>query len=77
MFLAQERTAEELPKLWPPSILFEKPKSPEEKYKDPVEVAHEAIDWILENHRPAPLPEGDQGAQINRVKINRMSFIRV
>jgi trimethylamine--corrinoid protein Co-methyltransferase len=57
MFLAQERTAEELPKLWPPSILFEKPKSPEEKYKDPVEVAHEAIDWILENHRPAPLPE--------------------
>ncbi len=57
MFLAEKRTAEELPKLWPPSILFEKPKSPEDKYRNPMEVAHEAIDWILENHRPAPLPE--------------------
>jgi len=57
MFLAQKRTAEELPKLWPPSILFEKPKSSEEKYRNPMEVAHETIDWILENHCPAPLPE--------------------
>ena len=57
MFLAQKRTAKELPKLWPPSILFEKSQLPEEKYRDPVEVAHEAVDWILENHRPAQLPE--------------------
>ena len=57
MFLAQKRTAKELPKLWPPSILFEKSQLPEERYRDPVEVAHEAIDWILKNHRPAPLPE--------------------
>ncbi len=57
MFLGQRRTAKELPKLWPPSILFEKPNRTGEKYGDPSEVAHEAIDWILKNHRPAPLPE--------------------
>jgi trimethylamine--corrinoid protein Co-methyltransferase len=57
MFLGQRRTAKELPRLWPPSILFEKPKLQGEKYRDPFEVAHEAIDWILKNHQPAPLPE--------------------
>jgi trimethylamine--corrinoid protein Co-methyltransferase len=57
MFLTQRRTAIELPKLWPPSILFEKSRFPKEKYRDPVKVAHEAVDWILKNHRPAPLPE--------------------
>jgi trimethylamine--corrinoid protein Co-methyltransferase len=56
-FIVQKRTAKNLPKLWPPSMLFEKSQLPEEKYRDPVEVAHEAIDWILKNHRPAPLPE--------------------
>jgi trimethylamine--corrinoid protein Co-methyltransferase len=56
-FIVQKRTAKNLPKLWPPSILFEKSQLPEEKYRDPVEVAHEAIDWILKNHRSAPLPE--------------------
>ena len=57
MFLAQRRTVNEYRKLWPPSILFEKSQLPEERYRDPVEVAHEAIDWILKNHQPAPLPE--------------------
>lgn len=57
MFLAHKRTAKEVRKLWPPSILFEEPRRPDEKYRDPVEVAHEAIEWILENHRPAPLPK--------------------
>lgn len=66
MFLAQKRTAKELPRLWPPSILFEKSQLPEEKYRDPVEVAHEAIDWILKNHRPAPLPE-DVKQELKRI----------
>ncbi|NIN66745.1 MAG: hypothetical protein GTO63_19060 [Anaerolineae bacterium] len=57
MFLGHRRTAKELPRLWPPSILFEKPNLADEKYRDPLEVAHEAIDWILKNHQPAPLPE--------------------
>jgi trimethylamine--corrinoid protein Co-methyltransferase len=56
-YLVQKRTAKELRKLWPPSILFEGPRHPDEKYRDPVELAHEAIEWILKNHRPAPLPE--------------------
>ena len=55
--MAQRRTAEELPKLWPQSILFEEPdRSDNEKYKDPFKVAHESIEWILKNHRPEPLP---------------------
>jgi len=56
-FLGQKRTAEELPKLWPPSILFEKSKLAGEKYRDAEEVAHEVIDWVLKNHHPAPLDE--------------------
>ena len=58
MFLAQRRTAKELPKLWPPSILFEDPENQDqEKYKDSFKVAHESIEWILNNHRTEPLPE--------------------
>ena len=57
MFLGQKRTAEELPKLWPPSILFEKSKLAGEKYRNAEEVAREAIDWVLKNHHPAPLDE--------------------
>ncbi len=56
-FLGQRRTAEELRKLWQMSILFEKSKVAGERYKKPVEVAREAIDWILQNHQPAPLAE--------------------
>jgi trimethylamine--corrinoid protein Co-methyltransferase len=57
MFLAHRRTAKELPKLWPQSILFEEPEKPgEEKYKDSYKVAHESIEWILNNHQPEPLP---------------------
>jgi len=66
MFLVEPRTAKELRKLWPPSILFEKPRSPGERYRDPVEVAHEAIDWILKNHRPTPLPE-DVRRELRRI----------
>jgi len=57
MFLAHRRTAKEARKLWPPSILFEPAQDKDEKYRDPVEIAHEAIEWILKNHQPAPLPE--------------------
>lgn len=58
MYLGQKSTANEIRNLWPPSILFENPELPEERYRDPVEVAHEAIEWILKNHRPEPLPQG-------------------
>jgi len=57
MFLGQKRTAEELPKLWPPSILFEKSKVAGEKYRNAEEVARQSIDWVLKNHHPAPLAD--------------------
>ncbi len=66
MFLTHTRTAREARRLWPPSILFENPMHPDEKYRDPVEVAHEAIDWILRNHRPEPLPE-DVKQELGRI----------
>jgi trimethylamine--corrinoid protein Co-methyltransferase len=66
MYLTQRRTANEVPRLWPPSILFENPQRRDEKYRDPVEVAHEAIEWILENHQPAPLPE-DVKQELGRI----------
>jgi trimethylamine--corrinoid protein Co-methyltransferase len=55
-FLGQRHTAEHLPELWPPSVLFERSKDLDERYKDPVEVAWEEINWILENHQ---VPELD------------------
>ena len=57
MFLANQRTREEVHNLWPPSILFEHAREPGEKYRNPVEVAEGAIEWILSNHQPVPLPE--------------------
>jgi trimethylamine--corrinoid protein Co-methyltransferase len=66
MYLAHPRTAKEARKLWPPSILFENPRHPGEKYRDPVEVAHEAITWILQNHQPAPLPD-DVKQELGRI----------
>jgi trimethylamine:corrinoid methyltransferase-like protein len=54
-FLGQRRTADDLPKLWRPSILLERSKEMGRKYRDPVEVAREMIAWIRENHHPEPL----------------------
>jgi len=50
-FLGQRHTAENLPKLWPSSILFKKSKEPTKRYEDPAEVAWEEINWIVENHQ--------------------------
>ncbi len=60
-FLGQRHTVNNLPKLWPQSsILLKKSKEPGEVYEDPVEVAWEEIDWILENHQ---IPELDPRIQ--------------
>jgi trimethylamine--corrinoid protein Co-methyltransferase len=39
------------------SILYVDGKAEGRKWRDPVDVAREAIRWILENHKPEPLPE--------------------
>jgi trimethylamine--corrinoid protein Co-methyltransferase len=35
-------------------------------YRDPIEVAREKVDWILENHHPEPLEESQQ-AELKRI----------
>jgi hypothetical protein len=35
-------------------------------YQDPVEVAREKTDWILEHHHPEPLEEAQQ-AELTRI----------
>jgi hypothetical protein len=37
-----------------------------ERYRDPIEVAREKTDWILENHHPEPLEEAQQ-AELTRI----------
>jgi trimethylamine--corrinoid protein Co-methyltransferase len=54
-FLGQEHTKENLPRLWPPSILYEKSYEKGERFCDPREVALEQVKWILKNHKPAQL----------------------
>jgi len=36
------------------------------RYRDPVEVAREKVDWILENHQPEPLGEAQQ-SELKRI----------
>ena len=65
-FLTQRGTAKEARKLWPPSILFEEARVEGERYRDAVEVAREAIDWILANHHPERLSE-DLRQELRRI----------
>jgi len=65
-FLGEKETVRDLPRLWPSSILFEKSKVPDEKYKDPTEVAWEEIEWIVENHQ---IPKLDEKVQAEIKKI--------
>jgi len=59
-FLGQRHTAEQLPKLSPSSILFQRSKTVGQRYEDPVKLAWEEIEWILQNHK---FPELEPGVQ--------------
>ena len=63
-FLFQEHTRGHVRK-WQLSELVNQP-SPEGGYRDPVEVAREKTDWILEHHHPEPLEEAKQ-AELKRI----------
>ncbi len=63
-YLAQKHTREQMRK-WELSELVNQP-SPESGYRDPIEVAREKTDWILENHHPQPLEEA-QRAELTRI----------
>jgi trimethylamine--corrinoid protein Co-methyltransferase len=57
-YIGQKETAKAYRTIWShDSILYDDGKAEGRKWRDPVEVAREAITWILENHKPEPLPE--------------------
>jgi hypothetical protein len=41
---------------------------PDGGIRDPIEVAREKTDWILENHHPKPLTE-EQQAELDRILV--------
>ncbi len=63
-FLAQKHTRDRMRK-WQLSELVNQP-SPEGGYRDPIEVAREKTDWILEHHHPEPLEE-IQAKELTRI----------
>ncbi len=63
-FLSQRHTRQHLRKL-EFSGLTAQPKT-EGGYRDPIEVAREKTDWILENHHPEPLREA-QSQELERI----------
>jgi trimethylamine--corrinoid protein Co-methyltransferase len=63
-FLAQKHTRERMRK-WQLSELVNQPGKGG-GYRDPIEVAREKTDWILENHHPEPLDEAQQ-AEFKRI----------
>jgi hypothetical protein len=48
------------------SDLVFQPKKGGGGYRDPIEMAREKTEWILENHNPEPLPELQQ-AELKRI----------
>ncbi|MFQ6059256.1 MAG: trimethylamine methyltransferase family protein, partial [Anaerolineae bacterium] len=63
-FLAQKHTRQQM-RQWELSELMHQPK-PGGGYRDPIEVAREKTDWILENHHPQPLEEA-QRRELTRI----------
>jgi trimethylamine--corrinoid protein Co-methyltransferase len=58
-YIGRDETAKAYRSLWrQESILYEDGKAEGRKWRDPVDVARETIRWILENHKPEPLPDG-------------------
>jgi trimethylamine--corrinoid protein Co-methyltransferase len=57
-FLAQKHTREHM-RRWQLSELTTQPKEGG-GYRDPIEVAREKTEWILENHHPEPLEEAQR-----------------
>ena len=57
-YISQKETVKAYRSIWRrESILYEDGKAEGRKWRDPVDVAREATRWILENHKPEPLPD--------------------
>lgn len=63
-FLKQEHTRRNMRKVSYPELTAQ--TTPGGGYRDPIEVAREKTDWILENHHPEPLDETQQ-AEFKRI----------
>ena len=57
-FLAQKHTRKHMPHTMKRGLAHQ--IGPEGKYRDPLEVAREKVDWILNNHQPEPLEKVKQ-----------------
>ena len=66
-YISQKETIKAYRSMWrQESILYEDGKAEGRKWRDSVEVAREAISWILENHKPDPLPK-EVKAEIRKI----------
>ncbi len=63
-FLAQKHTRKHMRTAMVPAITQQPDQAG--KYRDPLEVAREKVDWILKNHQPEPL-EDAQKAELARI----------
>ncbi|MCP4514896.1 MAG: hypothetical protein GY824_06665, partial [Delftia sp.] len=63
-FLAQKHTRKHMRTAMVPAITQQ--PGPDGKYRDPLEVAREKVEWILHNHKPEPL-EDAQKAELTRI----------
>lgn len=57
-FLAQKHTRKHMPHTMKRGLTHQ--IGPEGKYRDPLEVAREKVEWILNNHQPEPLDKAKQ-----------------
>lgn len=63
-YLSQPHTREHMRKLGFSEVVYTPEK--DGAYRNPIEMAREKTDWILENHHPEPLGEHQQ-AELNRI----------
>ena len=63
-YLTQNHTREHMYKQWFSDLTAQLGEG--HAYRDPIEVAREKTDWILENHHPEPLDEAQQ-AEFKRI----------
>jgi len=68
-YIGHKEAARAYRSIWPrESILYESGATEGRKWRNPVEVARESISWILENHKPEPLPE-DVKKELRKIVI--------
>lgn len=63
-FMAQEHTRKHMRTMMEMGVTHQ--LGPDGKYRDPLEVAREKVNWILNNHQPEPLEEAKR-AELSRI----------